>query len=77
MFALRAATASPIKTVRTDSDLKDCVCLMEEAQVRRVPVVDESGKLAGIVALADIALAGKGRATAEVVKEVSAPPGSH
>lgn len=70
------AMTSPIKTVRTDSDLKDCVCLMEEAQVRRVPVVDESGKLAGIVALADIALAGKSRATAEVVKEVSAPPGS-
>lgn len=71
------AMTSPIKTVRTDSDLKDCVSLMEEAQVRRVPVVDESGKLAGIVALADIALAGKSRATAEVVREVSAPPGSH
>ena len=71
------AMTSPIKTVRTDSELRDCVCLMEEAQVRRVPVVDESGKLAGIVALADIALAGKSRATAEVVKEVSAPPGSH
>jgi CBS domain-containing protein len=71
------AMTSPIKTVRTDSELKDCVCLMEEAQVRRVPVVDESGKLAGIVALADIALAGKSRATAEVVKEVSEPPASH
>lgn len=64
---------SPIKTVRADSDLKDCICLMEEAKVRRVPVVDASGKLAGIVALADIALAGKSKATAEVVKEVSAP----
>src|SRR5687767_3497195 len=71
------AMTSPVKTVRADSELKDCVCLMEEAQVRRVPVVDESGKLAGIVALADIALAGKSRATAEVVKEVSAPPASH
>jgi CBS domain-containing protein len=64
---------SPIKTVRADSDLKDCICLMEEAKVRRAPVVDDSGKLAGIVALADIALAGKSKATAEVVKEVSAP----
>jgi CBS domain-containing protein len=64
---------TPIKTVRADSDLKDCICLMEEAKVRRVPVVDDSGKLAGIVALADIALAGKSKATAEVVKEVSAP----
>ncbi len=68
--------SSPVKTVRADSQLKDCVCLMEDAQIRRVPVVDASGKLAGIVALADIALAGKSKATAEVVKEVSVPPGS-
>lgn len=67
------AMTSPIKTVQADSDLKDCICLMEEAQVRRVPVVDAYGKLAGIVALADIALAGKSRATAEVVKEISVP----
>lgn len=67
------AMTSPIRTVRTDSPLKDCVCLMEEAKVRRVPVVDAAGKIAGIVALADIALAGKNKATAEAVKEVSAP----
>ena len=68
------AMTTPIRTVQADSDLKDCICLMEEAQVRRVPVVDASGKLTGIVALADIALAGKSRATAEVVREVSVPP---
>lgn len=67
------AMTTPVKTVRADSPLKDCVCLMEEAQVRRIPVVDDTGKLAGIVALADIALAGKNTATAEVVKEVSIP----
>ena len=70
------AVTSPVRTVRADSDLKDCLCVMVEAQVRRVPVVDDSGKLTGIVALADIALAGKSRATGEVVKEVSEPPGS-
>lgn len=64
---------SPIRTVRADSDLRDCVCLMEESKVRRVPVVDASGMLVGIVALADIALAGKDKATAEVVQEVSVP----
>lgn len=68
--------SAPAKTVRVDSALKDCVCLMEDAQIRRVPVVDATGRIAGIVALADIALAGKDEATAEVVKEVSAPPGS-
>jgi CBS domain-containing protein len=67
---------SQAKTVRADSDLKDCVCLMEDAQIRRVPVVDASGRIAGIVALADIALAGKDKATVEVVKQVSVPAGS-
>jgi CBS domain-containing protein len=73
--AIDAMTA-PIKTVRIDSDLQECMRLMEEAQVRRVPVVDAAGKLAGIVALADIALAGKDKATADVVKQVSSPPAS-
>lgn len=64
---------SPAQSVRADSSLKDCVCIMEEAQVRRVPVVDASGKLTGMVALADIALAGKHKATAEIVSQVSQP----
>jgi len=67
------AMTTPCKTVTTDTSLKDCVCLMEAEQIRRVPVVDANGKLAGIVAIADISLAGKHEATAEVVKEVSEP----
>lgn len=69
------AMTSPARTVGLDADLRDCVDLMERAQIRRVPVVDAGGCLAGIVSLADIALAGKSRATAEVVREVSMPPG--
>ncbi|GAB3096439.1 CBS domain-containing protein [Lysobacter terrae] len=67
------AMSSPVRTVTMDTSLADCVCAMEADQIRRVPVVDASGKLAGIVAIADLALAGKQEATAEVVKEVSAP----
>ncbi len=67
------AMTSPARTVTTGTSLTDCVCLMEADQIRRVPVVDESGRLAGIVAIADLALAGKQEATAEVVKEVSEP----
>jgi CBS domain-containing protein len=36
-------------------------------------VVDSDGKLAGIVSIADVALANKPEATAEVVREVSEP----
>lgn len=69
----RDAMTSPARTVSTSTSLKDVVCLMEADQIRRVPVVDDSGKLTGIVAIADLALSGKDRATAEVVKEVSEP----
>ena len=65
------AMSSPVRTVKAGSPLKDAVCAMEADQVRRLPVVDEDGRLAGIVSIADLALAGKDEATAEVVKEVS------
>ena len=67
------AMSSPVQTVRQDSSLQDAVALMETAKIRRVPVVDATGKLAGIVSVADIALSGKDKSTAEVVKEVSEP----
>lgn len=67
------AMSSPAQTVRVDSPLKDAVCLMEASRIRRVPVVDANGKLAGMVSLADLALSGKDEATMEVVKEVSEP----
>ena len=67
------AMSTPVKTVREDATLKDATALMETHKIRRVPVVDAGGKLAGIVSLADLALSGKDRQTAEVVKEVSEP----
>jgi CBS domain-containing protein len=67
------AMSSPVQTVREDSSLKDATQLMEAAKIRRVPVVDQQGKLSGIVSVADIARAGKDHQTVEVVKEVSEP----
>ena len=67
------AMSRPAKTVREDSSLKEATELMESAKIRRVPVVDASGKLTGIVSVADIALAGKDVQTAQVVKQVSEP----
>jgi len=67
------AMSQPVKTVREDASLKDATALMEAAKIRRVPVVGANGKLSGILSLADIALSGKDRQTAEVVKQVSEP----
>lgn len=67
------AMTSPCRTIAADSSVQDAAAAMEGAKVRRVPVVDADGKLAGIVAIADIALAGRDDATAQVVKQVSEP----
>jgi CBS domain-containing protein len=67
------AMSSPAKSVASDTSVDDCTTLMEAEKIRRVPVVDATGKLTGIVSIADLALAGKKDATAEVVKEVSEP----
>ena len=64
---------SPIKTIDTATSLHDATCVMEAEKIRRVIVVDGDGKLAGVAALADLALSGKDEATAHVVKQVSEP----
>ena len=67
---------TPAVTVTPDTSLDECCRVLEENQIRRVPVVDASGACCGIVALADIAKHAKKRETAEVVKEVSEPSSS-
>ncbi len=74
MTQASAVMTTPIKTVQMDSDLDECLALMEKEQIRRVPVIDAAGKLVGMIAVADIARACKDRPTASVVKEVSQPP---
>lgn len=67
------AMTTPVSTVREDTSLRDCVCLMEAEKVRRTPVVDAGGMLVGMVSIADLARAGKDEATASVVSKVSEP----
>jgi CBS domain-containing protein len=59
-------------TCRVDDDAHEAVRLMEKHQVRRIPIVNDNGQLAGIVSQADVATRMKEpRQTAEVVKEIS------
>lgn len=62
---------TPCVTVTPDTSLDDCCRLMEEKQIRRVPVVNTDGACCGIVALADIARHAPKGETGEVVREVS------
>ena len=61
----------PVVTVRADASLEEVVSTMEKHQIRRVPVVDERGCCAGIIAQADIAWTGGEHDVAELVREVS------
>jgi CBS domain-containing protein len=63
----------PCVTVTPDMTVEECSRIMEENQIRRVPVVDAGGSCCGIVALADIALRAKKAVAGEVVQEVSQP----
>jgi CBS domain-containing protein len=65
----RVVTCSP------NDSVKQAMELMKENQVRRVPVVDEQGRLQGIVSMADLVGRGDVKATEthDTLERVSAP----
>ena len=69
----RDCMSSPAVTVTPETSVEHCCNVMEENQLRRIPVVDASGCCCGIVSQADVALRGRDQTIAEVVKEVSKP----
>jgi CBS domain-containing protein len=71
----RDAMTSTVVSVTPDTSLEECLDLMEESQVRRIAVVDEDGKICGIVAQADVARNADEQKTAEVVQQVSKTSG--
>jgi len=65
-----------IFSVSPDDFVFEAIRLMGDKQVRRVPVVDENGALAGIIAMADIALEMEDeREIAEALEEISSGSG--
>lgn len=65
------AMTQPVISVTEDSSLEDVVALMEEHQIRRVPVVDASGCCCGIISQADVAMVAQESEVGEMVREVS------
>ena len=66
-------TRDPI-TCRANDNLQTALDAMEQHQIRRIPVVDESGQLVGIISQADVATrTDNPELTAELVEEVSQP----
>jgi CBS domain-containing protein len=68
-----AMTSNPA-ACRDDDDVEQALNLMAERQVRRMPVVDASGRLLGIIAQADVATrVNRDKRTGELVEAISEP----
>ncbi|HTH51411.1 MAG TPA: CBS domain-containing protein [Pyrinomonadaceae bacterium] len=70
------AMTSELFTVKPDDFVFEAVRVMGDKQVRRIPVVNEDGSLAGIIAMADVALEMEDQQEiAETIEEISSGPG--
>jgi CBS domain-containing protein len=65
-------TLNPV-TCRDGENLENCERLMQEHQIRRVPIVDAEGRCIGIIAQADLALREKAEKVSKTVAEISKP----
>ena len=57
--------------------IEDAARKMSDAQVRRLPVVDDEERLVGIVSLGDLARQTEGQTASQALEGVSAPGGRH
>jgi signal-transduction protein with cAMP-binding, CBS, and nucleotidyltransferase domain len=60
-------------TCEPDFTIEECLRLIEENQVRRIPVVDQRGRCVGIVTQVDIARKIPPAQVAEMISEISKP----
>ena len=74
---VRDLMTSGLICAREDDDIDEVATKMSEAQVRRLPVIDESENLVGIVSLGDLSRETEGEAAHEALEGVSAQGGQH
>ena len=74
---VRELMTEELITARIDDNVQDVASRMSEAQVRRLPVIDQDERLCGIVSLADLAREGDSECAHEALEGVSQPGGQH
>jgi len=70
---VRECMTTPAFTVTEDQSLDTAVELLEERQIRRAIVVDNAGRVIGILAQADVASRASKRTAGELLQHVSKP----
>lgn len=68
---VREIASTDLVTVDPQQDLDEALRLMARHQIRRLPVVEEGGKLVGVLAQADVAREADEKKTGELVEEIS------
>ena len=74
---VRDLMSSDVICARDDDDIADAASRMSEAQVRRLPVVDQDEQLCGIVSLGDLSREADSDCASEALEGVSQPGGQH
>lgn len=68
--------STPAKIIKWDLSITDCCELMEEQQIRRLPVVDDDENICGMVSLADIAWKSEEGRLSTALRHISEPKGA-
>src|SRR5205809_7074551 len=68
---VREVASTDLVTVDPQQDLDEALRLMADHQVRRLPVVENEGRVVGVLAQADIAEEAKPKKVGELVEEIS------
>jgi CBS domain-containing protein len=68
---VREVASTDLVTVDPQQDLDEALRLMANHQVRRLPVVEEDGRVVGVLAQADVAEEAKPKKVGELVEEIS------
>jgi len=68
---VREVASTDLVTIDPTQSLDEALRLMAQHQVRRLPVVEEDGRLVGVLAQADVARHGDDSETGQVVERIS------
>jgi CBS domain-containing protein len=68
---VREVASKDLVTIDPQQDLDEALRLMASYQVRRLPVVEDDGRLVGVVAQADVAREAKDKQTGQLVEDIS------
>jgi len=74
---IRELMSDDIICAQVSDNIEDVATKMSEAQVRRLPVIDENERLCGIVSLGDLSRQTDTETAAQALEGVSQPGGQH